>query len=516
MSRTFIRPSTQIRKSDVYDGALAPGAALESGATSLEDDLNALRSMTSLLLDAQAGNWYDDLAIPATFEDGAKRGVQALNQDLHDLEKKRVLVDTFNLNDVVVLPGLNVCILDAVALLPPGSVLAVGEVTTLGAVVSAHVGTFGDHSLTVVAGANTLSPKNLTPIVDSVTHDPIMSDNRIIWGLLQSESGVDGSTASLTTPNRVQISFVRQNAAGDNLEAVPFADVENKTVHYSARVRKSLSDLNEQDFLKGAHVDTPAATVVTRQYAYDNQGTTPVEVTTNSFLDLNSAAIKWSLRDLTNAELFTVLEGSGTDTTEVQIKADVDTFSVAAAVNTFAQGLRVDVSGERINLGETAGLVEAVGLAGLRLLASAGDLLIDDSHRTGSTFGATDGLRLSSSTQEWSDFETAFGGEVSLLKALTEARNSASDSKTYAVVNAAVAANADVSLAEGNIDIAFPDMSGGQFLRDYDVYLNGTLLRPGTDAAANHDYYPGSIATALRFEFPLHENDVICVAKKIA
>lgn len=516
MSRTFIRPSTQIRKSDVYDDALVPGLALESGATSLEDDLNALRSMTSLLLDAQVGNWYDDLATPATFEDGAKRGVQSLNQDLHDLEKKRVLVDTFNLNDVVVLPGVNVVILDATELLPPGGVLAVGEVTTLGAVASTHGGTFGDHALTVVAGANTLSPKNLTPIVDSVTHDPIMSDNRIIWGLLQSESGIDGSTASLTTPNRVQISFVRQNAAGDNLEAVPFADIANKTVHYSARVRKSLSSLNEQDFLKGAHVDTPAATVVTRQYAYDNQGTTPVEVTTNSFLDLNSAAVKWSLRDLSNAELFTVLEGSGTGATEVQIKADVDTFSVAAAVNTFAHGVRVAVAGERINIGESAGLVESVGLTGLRLLASAGDLLIDDSHRSGSTFGATDGLRLSSSPQEWSDFETAFGGEVSLLKALTEARNSASDSKTYAVVNTAVAANADVSLAGGNIDTAFPDMSGGQFLRDYDVYLNGTLLRPGLDLSANHDYYPGSSATALRFEFPLHENDVICVAKKIA
>lgn len=516
MSRTFIRPSTQIRKSDVYDGTLAPGAALESGATSLEDDLNALRSMTSLLLDAQAGNWYDDLSTPATFEDGAKRGVQTLNQDLHDLEKKRVLVDTFNLNDVVVLPGKDVVILDATELLPPGGVLAVGEVTTLGAVASAHGGTFGDHSLTVVAGANTLSPKNLTPIVDSVTHDPIMSDNRVIWGLLQSESGVDGSTASLTTPNRVQISFVRQNAAGNDLEAVPIADIESKTVHYSARVRKSLSGLNEQDFLKGAHVDTPAATVVTRQFAYDNQGAVPVDVTTPSFLDLNSAAIKWSLRDMNNAELFTVVEGSGTDTTEVQIKADVDTFSVAAPLNTFAHGVRVDVSGERISVGETTGLVEAVGLTGLRFLASAGDLLLDDTHRSGSTFGTTAGLRLSASQQEWSDFETAFGGEVSLLKALTEARNSASDSKTYAVVNTLVSAGSDVSEAAGNIDVALPDMSGGQFLRDYDVYLNGTLLRPGADLTAGHDYYPGSTATALRFEFPLHENDVICVAKKIA
>jgi hypothetical protein len=516
MSRTFIRPSTQIRKSDAYVGTLTPGSALESASTSLEDDLNALRSMTSLLLDNQSGNWYDDLLTPATFENGAKRGIQTVNQDLHDLERKRVLVDVFNLNDVVVLPGENVAVLDNNDVLPSGGVLAVGVVTTLGAVVAAHGGTFGQHSLAVVAGANTLSPKNLVPIVDSVSHDPFLSDNRVVWGLLHSESGIDGSTASTTTPDRVQISFVRQNAAGNDLEAVPVADIENKTIHYSARVRKALSDLNEQDFLKGAHVDTPAATVVTRQYAYDNQGTTPVEITDPAFLDLNATAIKWTIRDKANAELFTVLEGSDAGASEVQVKSDVDTFSVGAALNTFAHGVRVDVSGERISVGESAGLIEAVGVAGLRLFASAGDTLLDDSHRAGSGFDGTTGLRLSASTQEWSDFETAFGGEVSLLKALTDARNSGSDSKTYAVVNTLVNANADVSVDDANIDVALPNMAGGDFLKDYDVFLNGTLLRPGADAAANHDYYPGTTATSLRFEFPLHENDVICVAKKIA
>lgn len=516
MSRTFIRQATQVRKSDAYDSSLSPGATLESGATSIEDDLNALRSMTSLLLDVQSGNWYDDLLVPATFENGAKRGVQTINQDLHDLQRKRVLVDTFNLNDVTVPAGSNVVIFTDAPQLPAGDFLAVGVVTTLGAVVAHHGGTFGDHSLSVVAGANTLSPKNLVPIVDSVTHDSILSDNRIVWGLLQSENSADASAPSTSTPNRVQISFVRQNAAGTNLEAVPNVDIASKVIHYSARVRKALSDLNEQDFLKGAHVDAPGATVVTRQYAYDNQGSAPVEITEPALLDLNSDALKWAIRDQLNAELFAIVEGSTGGTSEVQISGDVDTFSVASAVNTFSHGLQVDTAGERIDVGVSTGLVEAVGLTGMRLLASAGDMLIDDSHRSGSTFGGTNGLRLSASTQEWSDFETAFGGEVSLLKALTDARNSASDSKTYAVVNAAVGVNQDVSLAAGNLDAELPDMSGGLFLRDYDVYLNGTLLRPGADAAAGHDYYPGSTAKALRFEFPLHENDVICVAKKIA
>jgi len=59
-----------------------------------------------------------------------------------------------------------------------------------------------------------------------------------------------------------------------------------------------------------------------------------------------------------------------------------------------------------------------------------------------------------------------------------------------------------------------PDMSTGSFTLDYDVYLNGELLRPGADASANNDYYPGtSLATAaqLKFEFSVKLGDVLCV-----
>jgi hypothetical protein len=60
-------------------------------------------------------------------------------------------------------------------------------------------------------------------------------------------------------------------------------------------------------------------------------------------------------------------------------------------------------------------------------------------------------------------------------------------------------------------------MSSGTFLTDYDVFLNGNLLRPGADASANNDYYPGtSLANGqLRFEFDLKGStvnpDVLCV-----
>lgn len=87
--------------------------------------------------------------------------------------------------------------------------------------------------------------------------------------------------------------------------------------------------------------------------------------------------------------------------------------------------------------------------------------------------------------------------------------------KVYAEVTANLAANVDVGGVGGgtNLDAQLPDMSVGTFLQDYDVYLNGSLLRPGANAAANHDYYPGtSLANGqLRFEFALKSGDVLCV-----
>jgi hypothetical protein len=82
-----------------------------------------------------------------------------------------------------------------------------------------------------------------------------------------------------------------------------------------------------------------------------------------------------------------------------------------------------------------------------------------------------------------------------------------------------VAANNDVGGVAGgaNLDAQLPNMSTGTFITDYDVFLNGNLLRPGANAAANNDYYPGtSLANGqLMFEFNLKgvgaNPDVLCV-----
>ena len=102
MGRTFIRQDVQIHASDLYDDTLLPGTGLETAPVNIEEDLNGLRSQVNRAYKATGGNWYDDLISPITFESGAKRGINDLNQELHDLERKRVLVSVANLNDVVV------------------------------------------------------------------------------------------------------------------------------------------------------------------------------------------------------------------------------------------------------------------------------------------------------------------------------------------------------------------------------------------------------------------------------
>jgi hypothetical protein len=649
MSRTFLRQDTQIRNSDVYNDAVPPTlAAYQTNPTEIETDLNNLRSQLQNYLNRNGavfptGKWYDDLIAPSTFENGLARGLNATNQQLHDLERKRVLVEVFNPVDIPVgiqatgvltatgvfannetvsiggqtytlkspfvnaannidatsstaqtlenlrrainndgvsganygtgtLVNANVTAVDTVTtltlqsktggtagnsvvttetcanasfgaatltggvlsntsilnrsnMLPSNTILAIGVGITLGTVVAAHGGAFGTSSLTIVAGATVISPKNLIAVTDAATHDPILSSGRRIYALMQSESTVNGSTATLVTPNRLQLTYVRLNASSTALEAVPAADLAGMLVRYTAVERKALEDFNEQDFLRGTSLDVPSSSTVTRQAAYDNQGATAVELSTAATLDLNAAGLTWKLRDLINADLFRVVEGSGTSNTRVAIDTDVDFFDVNAVDNDFLNGVKIDTgsAGTTINVGVTANQIDAGGP--LRItsgsatdlsLAGALKLNLADSFRAGSTWSLTDGLSISNTSAEWSLFETNFG-EVSLLNAINQAYVAAGPiiTKTFAVVTANVNANIDVGGVAGgaNLDAALPSLAAGVFLRDFDVYLNGQLLRPGVNAAADHDYYPGtSLATGqLKFEFKLKINDVLCV-----
>ena len=525
MALTLLRQEDDIRQSDLFDDTIAPSEAnFETNPVNLESDLNNIRSMLSHLLDVQAGNWYDVINTPSALESGSQRGVSDLNTDLHALEKKRRLRRVHLLVDISVPASQNYVVL-GVGEIPTQTTAAVGAVTTLGTVVATHGGTFGTHDLAEVAGANALNPKNLLEIVDGAG-DPILSSGRRIWGLLQGEGTLsDGGTITASGgAGDVQISFVRANAGFTDLEAAPVADIENATIRYCYVERVRNEDLNEQDYLSSAFVDIGAGAVaVTRQAAYDNQGATPVDLTTNAILDLEGAGLSWEIRDDAEARLFAAIDGSGGQGT-VQIGSAAD-FDSDAGSNDFLNGASFDTgaAGTTINIGVTANQIDSGGAlsvasgggADLNLVAAL-ELNMTDSYRAGSTWSLADGIALANSSAEWDAFEAEFG-EVSLLNAMVQAKQTASFECVYANVTADAAADTDVGGTGGgaNLDAQLPDMSDGSFVDDYDLYLNGRIMRPGADASANNDYYPGtSLALGqVRFERKVKIGDVIKVRK---
>jgi len=373
----------------------------------------------------------------------------------------------------------------ALSELPAQTTAAVGAVTTLGSVVAEHTGTFGQHSLDEVAGPTAISPLNLVHVIDSLTHDSILSNGTLVYGLLQTEDGTDGHTMTGTTTTRAQISFVRVNTATDDLEAVPASDIAGKTIHYQSHERVRLEDLNEYDFLGGGIVDIPAGTTVTRQVGYDNQGTTPVDLSTNATLDLESAGIVWAIRDDLEATLFSITEGSAGGTSVVALGSDVDTFDVNAAVNDFAAGATLNSGGTRpIAVGVTDGVIETT--AGNLRINSAAELYLDDVNQTGSTWAQTDGIKLSETTAEWDAFETAFG-EVSLLNAIQQAYSGQIRTKVQATLTANVALSNDVNgpgTPHANTDVDLAPFDQVTFNSDVDVFLNGELMRYTDDVVA--------------------------------
>jgi hypothetical protein len=184
----------------------------------------------------------------------------------------------------------------------------------------------------------------------------------------------------------------------------------------------------------------------------------------------------------------------------------VDYFDVNAVDVDFLQGAKFDTGGTRIDIGMNAGVIETTSTNNLRVFG-AGELFLDDGNQSSSTWVDTNGIKLSDTALEWSVFSGSFG-ETSLLKAVYQSKRR---DKVYAIVNTTVAANNDVSLAASNINVQLPYMNSGSFTKDYDVYLNGQLMYPGAASGDDNDYYPGTTEYALKFEFGLKANDIICV-----
>ena len=397
----------------------------------------------------------------------------------------------------------DIVILSAASSETPSDTAAIG--TGLGAVVAVLSGDVGGWQLDLISGTSSIAPKNMVWIRDHDTHEGLTSDGRQVYGLLQAESGVGQGDTFNDTDKQVQISFYRI-AADDTLEHCPGIDIGGKTIEYIYSKRVTLDTLPEDCYFPEVRfTDGSASVSVTLNNAIDNQGTTPATQDTNITIDQTTDGVVWKWRDKALADLFAIKEGSAGGTSEVQVTGDVDVFNIDAVLNDFANGIKVATGGVEIHIGVTAGHVETTGTDDLHLQAG-GEMYLDDGNQTGSSWAQTDGIKLSDSQAEWNTFETEFG-EVSLLNAIAQAKNTGGLTRTVtrAIVTANAAADTDVGgpSTANNLDTDLASRTGLTLLTDVDLYLNGVLLRPGADAAANNDYYPGSTDVQWKFEFAL-------------
>jgi hypothetical protein len=365
-AKTNISPVEQIRNISTYDDQLAAGAGLETTTASLEDNVQAVISQLNRAFSgvATGNNWYTDTVTPTGLGDtGTQRGVNNLNTDLHLIERKRVLKRRAMVGVDVPDPGAAQSVILVAADLPTTTTAAIGAVTTLGTVVATAT-TFGTASASdVVAGANSLQPKNLQVLTNNATGDVVtrVSDGKQIFGLFQSESATDGSTITATTPNRVQISFVVHNATNDGLTLIAASDMSGIVFDYAYVERHALEDLSEESFLGDGFADT-GVSAATRQASYDNQGPTVVTTVANATLDVGTGLF-WELGDVASATMLRLTEGSTGGTTTFLVGSDVDVYNNNAIDVNFNNGITVDNGSDAINIGVTVDQIDFTGNA---------------------------------------------------------------------------------------------------------------------------------------------------------
>jgi len=375
---TYIR-LYQIRKSDLFDDTLTAAQiqGIEASAVDHEDFLGGMLSQFNKIIGET--NWFDPV------QDGSTdpRNLKTLTDDVYF---KTLLRRYTVLTDVSVPALQNWVVLVAASSETPSETAAVDAGSALGAVCATLAGDVGSHSLNEVSGLNNISPKNLLVIRDSTTFDPILSSGREVYGLLQAENGVvDGTTFNDTTA-QAQISFVRQNAAGDDLEACPAADIAGKGINYAYVSRAAFNSMNEQDFLFGAFSDPQAATTTTLNQAYIAGNTITVQTSegdltfnlsddgTDFLVQRNGAAFATFTRDDTLGDL---------------IQFDTDRFFVNTTQDAeFNDGAQFDTGGTTINVGSTAGQIDATGITlrgttgNVALHSNSGEVTYRDTRET--------------------------------------------------------------------------------------------------------------------------------------
>jgi hypothetical protein len=500
MARSFLNPDTQILGNQTHDDTLGSGVTLETGAVSLEDNLNGIISQVKNILGST--NWYDAPASSLT----------QLDTDVVGLQEKPFLCATQVLTNITVGAGQNYQVLSVAGSEAP--TVTAGVSGGNGAVVSVlGAGVLGTHSLDAEAGSNAVSPRNLVFVRDAVTEDAITSDGQQVYGLLQAENGVVQGDTFDDTSKRVQISFVKKN--DDVLVAVPSADIAGKTIEYIYQNRVYFTALPEDcNMLNANFLDNSALVDITLQEALDNQ-TTPV-AQTNTIEHKISENEYYEFQDEFGNQLMRINSSAGGDS----VTFNGDYFFVNSSLGAqflgrgdFNSGVApVSVGAPQGDLYKQIGdlLVEAT-FGGIKLNTGV-EIVFSDGNKSSSTF--TGDFKLTETQSDWDNYEAKFG-EVSLLNAVVQ---SATVNRTDYLVTSLISADTDFDPGANAtvINGSVQDLSSSVFVNDIDIYVNGQLLINGADASANNDVYPGTDLTnsELKFEFPLRSGAHVSIVKR--
>lgn len=491
----------QLHKPDTFNDALSASAVqtLESTAVDFADFQEGYLTQLNRILGS--GNWYDPVASVSS----DPRSLKTITDDIyykHTMRRRAVLVD------VTVPGGQNYVVLSAAGSETPGEAAAVGAGSANGAVVALLAGGSGSHSLNEVTGYNAVTPKNLLIIRDATTFDPILdSSNREIFGLLQAESvTVDGDTFN-DTNNQAQISFVVQNSSGDDLIAAAAGDIGGHTINYSYVSRTQLYLMNEQDFLTGTFADPQTAAANTLQQAYI--GGNQIDVLTaegDLIVNLSQDGTEFEIqRGGANFMKFT-----RNDTTGDVLQMDADTLDVNLTNDAdFNQGIKADTGGTTINIGVTAGQIDASALA---LVTSVGDLrLVGADDVIFRTVRQTTDLPLDDATA--GAISALPGGPYASVSAAIKSALQSADLDIFLQVlqnnygqdvNVPGGGNGNAQDWSPSLDLSARSIDMGTPASvDTVIFLNGRLLIGG-NGTTNNDVYKGTTPGQgdLKYDFP--------------
>jgi hypothetical protein len=514
MARTFVSQESQIFSSEAYDDTLAAGATLQSTSVTVETDLNAIRSqLRKILWAGVSGSWYD--AITAPSGSNSARGLNTINTDLTDLEQKKFLFRRQSLNLVNVATGSNFALLSVSLGTAPISpacdgVFASGSIYFQ--MISAPL--YGSHNIGQISGSSVLTPKNLVIVRDAWTGFNITgSTSRVIYGLLQAETGTFPGDTFNDTTKRTQISFVSESVNNGTSSLVPAAAaaIGGKTIEYSYVFRTVLDNIPEDAYLSNTiFVDTLAGTGgsgaasssvqltdVTLGRAIGNQAGAIAPADLNTSIRLG-AGFNWTYFSGTKP-LWSIAAGALTNSASL----NVDRFGISSSYpSVFQMGISVATSSAQIDIGNTSGTIAT--MPGQNLILSGGtQLRFADSYSPSATYpNAT--LPFATSSTEWNNFVTDFGNATSILGALHVISQSLSGSLVRTRYNAGVSigAVADTNFTfPTNLDAALGNYLAKDFKKNVEIYLNGILLIPG-DSLNKNDVYPGTSPGIGDLKFP--------------